>query len=153
MTSDATTADEYINSLPADRKEAINKLRQTILQNLPQGFKEEVGPGMLNYVVPHEKYPAGYHCNPKQPLPFISLASQKNFIALYHMGIYAMPHILKWFEKEYPKHSPSKLDMGKSCIRLKKPEHIPFKLIGELMQKISVDEWISFYEKSIKKKN
>jgi hypothetical protein len=151
MTSDATTADEYINSLPADRKEPISRLRQTILKNLPKGFKEEVGSGMLNYVVPHEIYPNGYHCNPKQPLPFIGLAAQKNFIALYHMGMYVMPDVLKWFEEEYPKHSSSKLDMGKSCIRFKKPEQITFKLIGELMQKITVDDWIKTYEKNIKR--
>jgi hypothetical protein len=151
MNLEATTADQFINSLPPDRKEPIKHLRQTILQNLPKGFKEEVASGMLNYVVPHQKYPDGYHCNPKQPLPFISVASQKNFIALYHMGIYAMPDVLKWFEGEYSKHSTSKLDMGKSCIRFKKPEHIPQTLIGDLIKKITVDDWIHVYEKNLKK--
>lgn len=152
MTSEATTPDEYIQELPAERKEVISQLRKIILKNLPKGFQEEMQYGMLSYVVPHQKYPDGYHCNPEHPLPFVSLASQKNFIALYHMGIYAMPVILKWFEEEYSKQSLSKLDMGKSCIRFKKPGHIPFKLIGELMKKISVDDWINTYEKNIKKK-
>ncbi|MGI8600401.1 MAG: DUF1801 domain-containing protein [Chitinophagaceae bacterium] len=152
MTSEATTPDEYIQELPAERKEVISQLRKIILKNLPKGFQEVMQYGMLSYVVPHQKYPDGYHCNPEHPLPFVSLSSQKNFIALYHMGIYAMPAILKWFEEEYSKQSLSKLDMGKSCIRFKKTEHIPFKLIGELMKKISVDDWINTYEKNIKKK-
>ena len=151
MISDVQTPEQFIEALPEERKEAMQHLRRTILKNLPKGFKEEMSGGMLNYVVPHQKYPAGYHCNPKQPLPFISLASQKNFMALYHMGIYAMPDILKWFEQEYTKRSPAKLDMGKSCIRFKKPEQIPYQLIGELMKKISVDDWIKTYEKVLKK--
>ena len=126
------------------------KLRTVIRENLPKGFKE-VMDGMLHYVVPHSIYPDGYHCNPKQPLPFISLASQKNFIALYHMGIYSDNKLLNWFTKEYPSHSKSKLDMGKSCIRFKKVNDIPYDLIGELVSKITVDEWIFFYEKAIKR--
>ncbi len=106
---------------------------------------------MIGYVVPHSIYPDGYHCLPELPLPFVNIASQKNFIALYHMGLYADPEILDWFVSEYPKHSERKLDMGKSCIRFKKPEQIPFDLIGELMQKISVDDWIAAYEKNIKR--
>ena len=102
--------------------------------------------GMIGYIVPHSTYPNGYHCNPKLPLPFINLASQKNFIALYHMGIYANPQLLDWFVAEYPKHSTQKLDMGKSCIRFKKMDQIPFDLIAELMQKITVNEWIKCYE-------
>jgi Domain of unknown function (DU1801) len=151
MTSKATSPEQYINDLPADRKEAVVKLRDTVLKNLPKGFQEEMNYGMLGYVVPHSIYPAGYHCDPKLPLPFASIASQKNFIAFYHMGIYAMPEILKWFTAEYPKHSPAKLDMGKSCIRFKKPEHIPYKLIGELVKKISVKDWINVYEKNVKR--
>jgi hypothetical protein len=103
-------------------------------------------------VVPHSLYPAGYHCNPEQPLPFISIASQKNFIALYHMGIYADKKLLEWFTKEYPKHSQTKLDMGKSCIRFKKPEQIPFQLIGELVSKMTPKDWIATYEKAFTKK-
>ena len=151
MTSKATTPEQYIRELPADRKEPITKLRETVLRNLPKGFKEIMSYGMLGYVVPHEIYPAGYHCDPKLPLPFVGIASQKNFIALYHMGVYASPELLKWFTTEYPKHSTSKLDMGKSCIRFKKPEHIPFKLIGDLIQKISVKDWIKTYETNIKR--
>lgn len=151
MTSKASNAEEYIKELPADRKESIRQLRNTILKNIPKGLKEVMAYGMLGYVVPHETYPDGYHCDPKQPLPFACLASQKNFIALYHMGLYAYPDVLKWFTSEYPKHSPVKLDMGKSCIRFKKSEHIPHKLIGELMKKISVKDWIKTYEENIKR--
>jgi uncharacterized protein YdhG (YjbR/CyaY superfamily) len=151
MTSKATTPDQYIKELPADRKEAMIKLRETIAKNIPKGFKEMMGYGMMGYAVPHEIYPAGYHCNPKDPLPFAGLASQKNFIDFYHMGIYAMPELLKWFVSEYPKHSSAKLDMGKSCVRFKKPEHIPYKLIGQLMKKVSVKDWINVYEKNLKR--
>ena len=150
MTSDAKSPDEYIAHLPEERKEPISKLRQTILKNLPKGFTETIGYGMLCYVVPHSKYPDGYHCDPKQPLPFASLASQKNFLAFYHMGMYAQPGILKWFRDEYPKHSAAKLDMGKSCVRFKKPDDIPYKLIGELLKKISVNDWINIYETQYK---
>jgi uncharacterized protein YdhG (YjbR/CyaY superfamily) len=146
MTSTATTPQEYIDSLPAERKAAMEQLRQVIAENLPDGFSEEMGYGMMGYAVPHSLYPAGYHCDPKQPLPFVGIASQKNFIALYHMGIYAMPQLLQWFQEEFPKHSKSKLDMGKSCIRFKKPEQIPFALIGQLMQKVTPEEWIAVYE-------
>ena len=151
MTSDAKTPAQYVKELPADRKEAISKLREVCLKSLPVGFKEEMGYGNLGYVVPHTLYPAGYHCDPKLPLPFAGMASQKHFIAFYHMGIYAMPDLLKWFVTEYPKHSSAKLDMGKSCIRFKKPEHIPYKLIGELMKKVSVEEWVEVYEKTMKR--
>lgn len=151
MTSKATTPEQYIKELPADRKEAITQLRNTVLKNLPKGFKETMSYGMLGYVVPHEVYPAGYHCDPKLPLPFANIASQKNFIAFYHMGVYAMPELLKWFTTEYAKQSPAKLDMGKSCIRFKKPEHIPYKLIGELIKKVSVKDWIKIYEENVKR--
>jgi len=151
MTSKATTPEQYIKELPADRKEAITQLRNTVLKNLPKGFRETMSYGMLGYVVPHEVYPAGYHCDPKLPLPFANIASQKNFIAFYHMGVYAMPELLKWFTTEYAKHSHAKLDMGKSCIRFKKPEHIPYKLIGELIKKVSVKDWIKIYEENVKR--
>lgn len=150
MTSNAKTAKEYLDSLPADRKPAMSRLRETVVQNLPNGFAEGMAWGMLGYAVPHSKYPAGYHCNPEQPLPFVSVASQKNFIALYHMGLYAMPELLKWFQEEYLKHSKTKLDMGKGCIRFKKPDAIPFDLIGELMKKVTPDEWIAVYESNVK---
>ena len=151
MTSKATTPEEYIAELPEERKQAVTELRNIIIKNLPKGFKEVMSYGMLGYVVPHEIYPAGYHCNPKLPLPFVNLASQKNFIALHHLGIYGSPELLKWFTTEYSKYTTAKLDMGKGCIRFKKPEHIPYKLIGELVKKVSVKDWIATYEKNLKR--
>ena len=148
MTSDAKTPNEYFENLPEERKEAMNELRRTILSNLPEGFEEAMGYGMVGYCVPHSIYPSGYHCDAKQPLPFIGLASQKNFIAFYHMGMYAMPQIMDWFVSEYSKFIKTKIDMGKSCVRLKKKEQIPFALIAELCKKITVQEWIEVYEKN-----
>ena len=142
---------EYLSALPAERKEAVEKLRQTINDNLPVGFEETMGYGMIAYVVPKSIYPAGYHCDKDLPLPFINIASQKNFIAVYHMGIYANPDLLNWFIAEYPKHCISKLDMGKSCIRFKKLDQIPYQLIGELATKISPEQWIIDYEQQFKK--
>ncbi len=147
-----TTVEEYIQELPEERKEAINKLRKAFKKNLPKGFKEEMSYGMIGYVVPHSLYPSGYHCNPSLPLPFINIASQKNFIAVYHMGIYANPVLMKWFTDEYPKHTNAKLDMGKSCIRFKKPEIIPFKLFEELATKMTVQDWIDCYTSAFRKK-
>ena len=149
----ATTPDEYFQLIPDDRKPAMNRLRQTILANLPKGFEETISYGMIGYVVPKTIYPAGYHCDPKLPLPFLAIASQKQFVAFYHMAIYADKQLHDWFTAEYPKHSKLKLDMGKSCIRFKKPAEIPFDLIGQLVQKISVDKWIEMYETVIKKSN
>ena len=151
MISNAKTPQEYIDQLPEERKEAVNKLRNVILAQLPKGFSEGIGYGMLGYVVPHTIYPSGYHCDPKQPLPFMALASQKNSINFYHMGIYANKDIYDWFVNEFPKHSKEKLDMGKSCIRFKKPEDIPYQLIGELVAKISVEDWIATYEQNLKR--
>ena len=150
MTSKASTPKEYIDSLPADRKKAVSELRKEIKSNLPKGFKEVMF-GMLGYVVPHSLYPNGYHCDPKQPLPLMGLASQKNFIAVYSMPLYSDPEINKWFTSEYAKQSKTKLDMGKSCIRFKKMDQIPFKLIGELASKVTPDEWIAIYEKNLEK--
>lgn len=151
MKATGKTVDEILISLPADRAEPFNKLHDVIMKNLPKGFEAAISYGGLGYVVPHSRYPAGYHCNPKEPLPFAGIASQKNSINLYHMGIYADPKLLKWFVTEYPKHSSQKLDMGKSCIRFKKPGDIPYKLIGELMKKMSVKDWITLYENNLKK--
>ena len=148
MQSKALTPEEYINGLPEEKKQVMSHLREVIKTNLPEGFSEVISYGMLGYVVPHSIFPAGYHCDPKLPLPFISLASQKNFISLYHMGLYADNDMMQWFISEYPKHSKSKLDMGKSCIRFKKPDLIPFALIGELVSKMSVDQWVALYKKS-----
>ena len=151
MTMKSKTVSDYISNLPEDRQLAINSLRNVILKNIPEGFSEEMSYGMIGYVIPHSLYPAGYHCSPELPLPFVNIASQKNFIAIYHMGIYGDDSLFKWFCEEYPKHCKSKLDMGKSCIRFKKMDQIPFELIGELMCKITVQEYISQYEKLYKK--
>ncbi|HQZ50490.1 MAG: DUF1801 domain-containing protein [Chitinophagaceae bacterium] len=151
MQSKAATPDEYIKEIPVERQAAFKKLRAVIKKNLPKGYKEGMGYGMMGWDVPHSIYPAGYHCNPKDPLPFMGIASQKNFIAVYHMGVYADPKLLKWFQAAHAKASPKKLEMGKSCIRYKKPEDIPFDLIGELASKITPAEWIATYEKNIKR--
>lgn len=151
MQSNALTVPEYLNEIPEDRKAGFNKLRDVILKNIPKGFEECMGYGMMGYSVPHTIYPNGYHCNPKLPLPFAGLASQKNFIAFYHMGIYANAELLQWFVTEYPKHSKQKLDMGKSCIRFKKWDQIPFDLIAELMKKMTVADWINCYETQLEK--
>jgi uncharacterized protein YdhG (YjbR/CyaY superfamily) len=151
MTSKVTSVDQYINEAPEDRRAALQQLRAIILKNLPEGFQEEMSYGMVGYVVPHSIYPKGYHCTPELPLPFMSFASQKNSINFYHMGIYAKPELYDWFVSEYPKHSKQKLDIGKSCIRIKKPENIPFELIGELAKKMAVAEWIETYEKAFNK--
>ena len=150
MQSKAATVEQYLKEIPADRQEAINKLRNIILKNLPKGFKEGMGYGMIGYVIPHSMYPAGYHCNPTDPVPFMTLASQKNFIAVYSMGVYANPKLLKWFTDEYAKAGVGKLDMGKSCIRFKNLSKIPYTLIGELCSKITVAKWIEIYEKNIR---
>jgi len=151
MQSKAATVEEYLNSLPEERQAAMRQLRAEILANLPEGFKEMMGYGMMGYAVPHSLYPSGYHCDPKQPLPFMGMASQKNAISVYHMGVYADPALLEWFVNEFPKHSDRKLDMGKSCIRFKKPEHIPFKLIGELSSRMTVKDWVTLYESKLKR--
>lgn len=151
MQSTAITIEEYIGKLPEERKQAITQLRNIIIKNLPKGFKEIMSYDMVSYVVPHSLYPNGYHCDPKQPLPFLSIASQKNFVAVYHMGIYADQDLLNWFKEEYGKHFNNKLDMSKSCIRFKRIEHIPFTLLGALASKITPQVWIAAYEKQIKK--
>jgi uncharacterized protein YdhG (YjbR/CyaY superfamily) len=151
MNIEAKTPDEYLEKLPEERKEVISKLRETVKNNLPRGFEECINYKMLVYVVPHSIYPNGYHCDPKLPLPFINIASQKNFVALYHMGIYANPELLGWFVGEYPKYVSTKLDMGKSCIRFKNINTIPYQLIAALCQKMTPQEWIALYEKNTKK--
>lgn len=150
MQSKAKTVDDYIAEIPADRQKAMQQLRKIVKKNLPKGFKESMNYGMMGYAVPHSIYPAGYHCNPSDPLPFMGIASQKNSINIYHMGIYSDPKLLKWFQEAHAKASPKKLDMGKSCIRYKKPEDIPFNLIGELAAKITVEKWIEMYESVLK---
>lgn len=150
MKIEANNPIDYISKLPEERQEAMSRLRQTILDNLPKGFEETMSYGMIGYVVPHSIYPDGYHCTPELPLPFMSIASQKNFVALYHMGIYADKELYDWFVAEYPKHVKTKLDMGKSCIRFKKIETIPYDLIADLCTRMTVKQWIELYEKNVK---
>ncbi|MCC6796133.1 MAG: DUF1801 domain-containing protein [Candidatus Hydrogenedentes bacterium] len=149
MKAQGKTVAEILSNLPEDRRGPFNKLHTVIVENLPKGFEPAMSYGGLGYVVPHRLYPAGYHCKPEEPLPFAGIASQKQSINFYHMGIYADPKLLKWFVSEYPMHSKQKLDMGKSCVRFKKMDQIPYKLIAQLMKKISVEEWIATYEKNI----
>ncbi len=151
MQSAASTIEQYLEELPEVRKTAMQKLHKIIKKNLSKGFKEEMSYGMIGYVVPHIRYPAGYHCNPKLPLPFMCIASQKNFIAVYHMGVYANKKLMDWFTAEYTKRVTGKLDMGKSCIRFKNLENIPYELIGELTAKMSAQEWIEIYEQNYKR--
>lgn len=151
MHYEATSAQDYIDQIPEDRKGAMTKLRNTIVKNLPKGFEEGIQYKMIGYYVPHSVYPEGYHSDPTVPLPFMNIASQKNFIALYHSGIYANKELFDWFVSEYPKHCKYKLDMGKSCIRFKKVDDIPYDLISELVTKIGVREWIDMYTNAIKR--
>ncbi len=151
MKIQANTIKEYIDQLPEERQVVLTKLRKLIKKNLPKGFKEQLNYGMPSWVVPHSKYPAGYHCDTSLPLPFLTIGSQKNFVALYHSGIYADPDLHAWFVAEYPKHCKRKLDMGKSCIRFKKMDDIPYDLIAELVAKMTPDDWIALYEKNIKR--
>ncbi|MFN5845337.1 MAG: DUF1801 domain-containing protein [Flavobacteriia bacterium] len=144
--------DEILKNLPVDRIGPFNKLHETIITNLPNGFEAAISYGGLGYVIPHSIYPSGYHCKPSEPLPFAGIASQKGGINFYHMGIYSDPQLLDWFVNEYPKYSKQKLDMGKSCIRFKKIEEIPYDLIGELMKKITAQLWIEKYEAMYKPK-
>ncbi|HTN47260.1 MAG TPA: DUF1801 domain-containing protein [Flavipsychrobacter sp.] len=149
MQSKALSVDEYLEELPEDRKEAMAQLRKVINENLPEGFTEGMGYGMIGYVVPHSLYPDGYHCDPKQPLPFMGLASQKNSVNLYHMGIYMDQELYDWFVEEYRKQCKTRLDMGKSCIRMKKMEDIPYGLIGELAARMTVKDWVDLYETAL----
>jgi len=151
MSSKILTVQEYLDNIHEERKASFDNLRKAILDKLPDGFEECINYGMIGYVVPKSIYPAGYHCDVSLPLPFAGLANQKNFISFYHMGIYSDPALLEWFVNEYPKHAKTKLDMGKSCIRFKKMNDIPYDLIGELMSKISVNDWIGCYESLLKR--
>jgi hypothetical protein len=150
MKTPGKTVLDILVNVPKDRVEPFNKLHDVIVKNLPKGFEPATSYGGLGYVVPHTLYPAGYHCKPSEPLPFAAIASQKDSINFYHMGIYSDPKLLKWFVSEYPKHSAQKLDMGKSCVRFKKLDQIPYKLIGELMKKMTVKDWIEKYEAALK---
>lgn len=148
MQSKAETVDAYLAEVPDERRPYFDSLRKAILDNIPKGFVEQMNYGMIGYVVPHSLFPDGYHCNPKLPLPFANIASQKHFIGFYHMGMYADKRLLDWFVTEYPNHTDARLDMGKSCVRFKKFDQIPFDLIGELMQMVTVEDWINTYKNS-----
>jgi hypothetical protein len=149
MKANGTTVEEILNNLPEDRAVPFNKLHDVIVKNLPKGFEAAISYGGLGYVIPHTLYPAGYHCKPIEPLPFAGIASQKDSINFYHMGIYLNPKLMEWFVSEYPKHSKQKLDMGKSCVRFKKMNEIPYELIAELMTKMSAKDWIELYEQNL----
>lgn len=151
MTSNATTVEDYLSSVPEERRSYMDKIRNVIKENLPEGFEEGMSYGMIGYYVPHSIYPNGYHCNPKLPLPFMSFASQKNSINFYHMSLYMDKTLYDWFVAEYPNYSKQKLDMGKSCVRFKKFDEIPFELLGKLVKKIKVADWIAQYENALKK--
>lgn len=149
--SSASTPAAYLDELGPGRREAVSRLRETLLEHLPDGFEETMSYGMIGYVVPHSLYPAGYHCNPELPLPFLNLASQKQYVALYHMGLYADDGLLAWFREAWEARAPAKLDMGKSCIRFRNTEHIPYALVGELAEKMTPQDWIDRYEASIRR--
>jgi hypothetical protein len=151
MRSEALSVEAYLEQIPEDRKTVMKRLHNSILKNLPKGFIAEMNYGMVGYVVPHSIYPTGYHCDPKLPLPFMSLASQKNFVAIYHMGLYADQKLMDWFLQEYKKYSIKKPDMGKSCIRFKNLNDLPIDLIADLSGKVTVDQWIQLYESAFKK--
>jgi uncharacterized protein YdhG (YjbR/CyaY superfamily) len=142
---------DYIEALSDDRRPAFEQLLAVIRQHIAPGFQEGFYYRMPGWAVPHSTYPKGYHCDPKIPLPFLSIANQKGAITLYHMGLYADAELMAWFQKEYAARVPGKLDMGKSCIRFKKPEHIPFELIGDLVAKVTPEQWISVYESMLKR--
>ena len=152
MLDNVKTIEEYLDGISEDKRFSMIQLRKTILENLPDGFSETMQYGMPTYVVPHSIYPKGYHCNPKDQLPFLSFAAQKNFISLYHLALYMDKELFDWFIAEYPKHCKTKLDMGKSCVRFKKPNDIPFDLIAELCRKITVEQWIAHYEAQLNAK-
>ncbi len=144
--------DDYISSLDLGRQRAISRLRDGLLSNLPSGFEEVISYGMIGYVVPISVYPNGYHVKKNTPLPFINLASQKNHIGYYHMGIYCEELLFKWFVNAYKSSTTHKLDMGKSCVRIKKLHDIPYEVFDELAKKMSVNDWISVYEKALLRK-
>jgi len=152
MRYEAKTPEEYIDQIPEERKDVFSKLRAIIKEHLPDGFEETMSYGMIAYVVPHSIYPKGYHVNPHEPLPFINIASQKNFISLYHSGVYADSRLYEWFAGEYIRRCKTKPDMGKSCIRFKNIHALPYSLIAELAGKMTLEEWIRLYENKLKKK-
>ena len=152
MQSKAKTVAEYLHSLPEDRKKVMMAMRKALKQNLPKGFEECMSSGMINYVVPHSLYPNGYHVTPQHPLPFVAIASQKNYISLYHMALY-QGVLLEWFIEEWREHTEKKLDMGKCCVRFKNPEDVPIALIEKLAGRMSPQHWIGHYEAALAKQS
>ncbi|HYO65007.1 MAG TPA: DUF1801 domain-containing protein [Archangium sp.] len=149
MQSKATTVDQYLASLPADRRAAVSAVRKAILANLDKDYEEGIQYGMIGYYVPHKVFPAGYHVDPKQPLPFAALASQKNHMAVYLMGIYGEPRQEKWFREAWAK-TGRKLDMGKSCVRFKKLEDVALDVLGEAIRRAPAKAYIQQYESVIR---
>jgi len=150
MRSTATSSSEYFASLPADRREALEAVRDVIRANLDPGFEEGMSYGMIGWCVPHSIFPAGYHCNPRQPLPYASIASQKNYMAIYLMSLYGMPALESWFRAAWAK-TGKKLDMGKCCIRFKKLEDLPLAVIGEAIRRVPVRAYVENYEAALAK--
>ena len=150
MQSKAKSVDQYLAELPFDRREAINAVRKVILKNLPDGFEEGMQYGMIGYFVLHKLFPAGYHCDPSQPLTFAALASQKNYMAIYLMTIYGHKETEEWFVKAY-KASGKKLDMGKSCVRFKKLDDLPLDVIGQAIARVPVEKYIRAYQRAREK--
>jgi len=149
MTSNATTVEEYLAALPEERRAALSAVREVILANLPEGYEETMQYGMIGYVVPHRLYPAGYHCDPKQPLPFAGLASQKNYMALYLMCVYGDRSTAEWFQNAWAA-SGKKLDMGKSCLRFRRLDDVPLNVIGQAIARIPAQAFIEGYEKALR---
>lgn len=139
----------YLEDLPDDQKKTVSALRKTINKNLPKGFKESIGMGMIIWSVPHSSYPAGYHCDPSKPLMLMGLSATKGGISLHHLGLYGSTPLLEWFRSEWPKYSTKKLDMGKACIRFKKAEDVPLGLIRELATKLTPQAWVEQYERAL----
>ena len=150
MQSKAKTVQEYLGGLPPDRRAAIEAVRKVILKHLPKGFEETMQYGMIGYVVPLRIYPPGYHCGKDIPLPFASLASQKNHMAIYLCNVFGHKETDAWFRREY-KASGKKLDMGGSCVRFKQIEDLPLDLIGKVIARTPVKHFIKLYESAIKK--
>lgn len=155
MQSKAATVEQYIAELPPDRREIVSTVRNVILKNLDKGYQECMGYGMMGYAVPHSIFPAGYHCNPKQPLPFAGLASQKQYVSLYIMFLYCgcdgsvETDVLKWFRDAWAKSGKKKLDMGVCCIRFKKLDEIPLDVIGEAIKRMPLKDYVAGYEKAL----
>lgn len=145
MQSKATTVAQYLAALPDDRRKTLDAVRRVIRKNLDKNFEEGIQYGMIGYYVPHRVYPPGYHCDPKQPLPYVALASQKNYMSLYLMCIYGHDELRDSFEAAWAK-SGKKLDMGKSCIRFKKLDDLALDVIGQAIKKTPAKKFVAHYE-------